>query len=54
MRYDRVSELLELLPHNDMTTINERFFELVGERSEGVDPYEVRWSAYDKLTKGEN
>lgn len=54
VRYDRVSELLELLPHNDMTTINERFFELVGERSEGVDPYEVRWSAYDKLTKGEN
>lgn len=51
--YERVSELSSLLIHNDMVTINERFFELIGIHSEDSDPYQVSWSAYDKLTKGE-
>lgn len=52
--YDRISELLGLLVHNDMVTINERFFELIGTQAEDSDPYQVSWSAYDELTKGEN
>ncbi|WP_223156185.1 IS21 family transposase [Desemzia incerta] len=51
--YDRVSELSKLLVHNDMATINERFFEFIGAQSEDSDPYQVSWSAYDELTKGE-
>lgn len=51
--YERVSELSSLLIHNDMVTINERFFELIGTQSADSDPYQVSWSAYDKLTKGE-
>lgn len=54
MLYDRVSEISSLLAHNDMATINERFFELIGKQAEDSDPYQVSWSAYDKLTKRAN
>lgn len=52
--YDRVSEISGLLVNNDMTTINERFFELIGRQTTDSDPYQVSWSAYDELTKRAN